>query len=136
MQELGIPKPPQLVRSRSVNAALLGSSLSAGIGGAIAACPELASLSVFVFIGVVIITAGVGIRLTRPLCREFPKELQTVGDLARWVMTHKSDLANATAPGWTRDQITIRVREIIVEQLGVKPDFSEDANFVKDLGMG
>jgi acyl carrier protein len=136
MQELGIIKSPQLVRSRSVNAALLGSSLSAGIGGAIAACPELASLSVFVFIGVAIITASVGIRLTRPLCREFPKELQTVGDLARWVMTHKADLANATAPGWTREQITIRVREIIVEQLGVKPDFSEDAHFIKDLGMG
>jgi hypothetical protein len=41
----------------------------------------------------------------------------------------------AWSTGWTREQITARVRELIVDQLGVKPDFSDDANFVKDLGV-
>lgn len=135
MQELGIPKPPQLVRSRRINAALLGVSLSAGIGAAIGARPELSSLSVWIFIGVAIGVAGVCIRLTKPLCREFPRELQTVGDFARWVMTHKPDLANANVSKWTPDQVEARVREIIVETLGCKPDFSLDSHFVKDLGL-
>ena len=50
-------------------------------------------------------------------------------------MTHKADLATATVPAWTHDQIVARVREIVVDVLGCKPDFSEDANFVKDLGL-
>ena len=84
---------------------------------------------------VALATAGVAVRLTRPLRTEFPKSLQTIGDFARWVMVNKPDLAQTNTPGWTREQITIRVHDIIVEQLGIKPDFSEDANFVKDLGM-
>jgi hypothetical protein len=82
------------------------------------------------------VSGGIGVKLTRPLCTEFPKALQTIGELARWVMTHKGDLANASPSGWTRDQVSARVREIIVEHLGCKPDFNEDARFIEDLGMG
>ena len=93
------------------------------------------SVVIFIFMGVAILTAGFALRLTQPLCREFPKELKTIGDLARWIMTHKADLPTATAPAWTRDQIAARVREIVVDVLGCKSNFSEDANFVKDLGL-
>ena len=51
-------------------------------------------------------------------------------------MSHKADLTTVTVSAWTREQIATRVREIIVHVLGCKPDFSEDADFVKDLGLG
>lgn len=133
--ELGIKKPPELVRARWLNIALLVGSLLAGLFAALATGHGLESVAIWIFIGVAILTAGVASRLTKPLSKEFPSNLQTVGDLARWVMTHKPDLAQATVPGWTHDQIVARVREIIVDVLGCKPDFSEDANFVEDLGL-
>jgi len=133
--EMGIKTPPKLVRANWLSITLLTSSLMAGIGVAWAARDTLGSIALWIFIIVAISTAGVALRLTEPLCKEFPDNLKTVGDLARWVMTHKADLATATAPAWTREQITARIREIIVEQLGCKPDFNEDANFVKDLGL-
>ena len=135
MTELAIKRPPDLVRHYWVNAVLLGSTVLAGLAAAIAIIHAFDFLAFLVFIGGAILAGVIGIRLTKPLCIEFPNELQTIGDLARWVMTHKSDLANAIIAGWTRDQVAARVRELIVEQLGVPPDFSEDANFVRDLGV-
>jgi hypothetical protein len=110
-------------------------SVSAGSVIVVELLPLFNIVSTILAIAVICVCAAVAASVTKPFCKEFPQGLQTVGDLARWVMTHKADLATATAPGWTREQITIRVREIIVEQLGCKPDFSEDANFVKDLGL-
>jgi acyl carrier protein len=137
--ELGIKKPPGLKRRQWLEALRLGMTLVAGLGVMQLAYPGLASLAFllpfFVFAGVAILIGYISGRLTENWRTEFPKDLQTVGDLARWVMTHKPDLAQATVPGWTRNQIAGRVREIIVDVLGCKPDFSEDANFVKDLGL-
>jgi len=134
--ELGIHTPPQLVAPRWMNISALAGSLLAGTFAALAYGHFDNSLFVGIFLIVSIGTGGIVLRLIRPFHKEFPANLQTVGDLARWVMTHKGDLANATTPGWTREQIAARVREIVVDAIGCKPDFSEDANFVKDLGMG
>jgi acyl carrier protein len=133
--ELAIKKPPELVRPRWVNAALLGCSLASGIGAAAAVYSENYSLPVLAFVFVAIAVAGFGFRLTKPLCTEFPKGLQNLGGFARWVMAHKGDLAETTLCGWTREQVTARVREIIVDVLGCNPDFSEDARFIEDLGL-
>lgn len=133
--ELGIKKPPGLVRPGWLEIGMVVISLMLGSLVGLPMVVRFGSLGIWIFIGVAILTAGICNRLTKPLRTEFPKELKTIGGLARWVMTHKSDLADAKPTGWTREQIAARVREIIVEQLGVKPDFSEDANFVKDLGL-
>ncbi len=135
MTELGINRPPDLVRPNWLKALLLGGSVLAGLAAAIASIHAFNTLGLWGFMGVAILAGVIGIRLTKPMCTEFPRQLQTIGDLSRWVMTHKSDLANAVTSGWTRDQVVARVREIIVEQLGCKPDFSEDARFVEDLGL-
>jgi acyl carrier protein len=134
--ELGIKKAPEWVRPGWLNILLLIGSLLAGLLAAVTAGHILQSLAIWVFIGITILTAGIGLKLTKPLCKEFPSNLKTIGDLARWVMAHKPDLAQATAPGWTREQIANRVREIVVEHLGCEAYYTEDANFVKDLGMG
>jgi len=132
---LGIPKPPEFVRARWVNLSLLMVSLGAGLLAAMATGHSSPFVKIWGFMGVAMVTAGIALRLTRPLCTEFPSNLQTVGDLASWVMTRKPDLARAGVTAWTRDQIAARVREIIVETLNCRPDFSEDASFVKDLGL-
>jgi acyl carrier protein len=133
--DLEIKRPPEYVLAEWVNVLLLVGPALAGGTVAYGTGHATHSAGIWIFIGVALATAGIAVRLTRPLRTEFPRNLQTVGDLARWVMTHKSDLADATPTGWTREQITARVRELIVDQLGVKPGFSDDANFVKDLGL-
>ena len=133
--DLGIKRPPEFVLANWVNIMLLVVPTLIAAAVTFATGQALHSIGVWIFIGVALATAGVAVRLTRPLRTEFPKSLQTIGDFARWVMVNKPDLAQTNTPGWTREQITIRVHDIIVEQLGIKPDFSEDANFVKDLGM-
>jgi acyl carrier protein len=134
-KDLTIKKPPELVRANWLNITLLAGALLTGMLAAIATRQIFSSVAIWIFILVAMFTAGAALRLTKPLCKEFPANLQTVGDLARWAMTHKADLATATVPAWTHDQIVARVREIVVDVLGCKPDFSEDANFVKDLGL-
>jgi acyl carrier protein len=40
-------------------------------------------------------------------------------------------------PGqWSREQVAIQVRKIVTEHLGCESQYREDAEFVKDLGMG
>lgn len=134
--DLAIKRPPDLVRSSWVNATLLGASVLIGLVTAVAAVHVTGAIGAWIGFIVAIAAGVIGIKLTKPLCTEFPTNLQNIGGLARWVMSHKPDLANAIPSGWTREQVAARVREIVVEVLGCKPDFSEDANFVKDLGLG
>lgn len=72
---------------------------------------------------------------TRPLRNEFPPKLATVGDLARWIVAHKTDLAGSTPGKWTREQVAARVREVVIEQLDCAQSYREDASFIQDLDM-
>lgn len=73
--------------------------------------------------------------VTKGCCTEFPKGTTTVGELARWIMSHKADLANVTTQGWTREQVAMRVREIVIDVLCCEANYREDARFVEDLGL-
>lgn len=134
--DLAIKHPPNLVHPNWVGAVVLGGSVLTGLFVAVLAIHEFDTIGIWIFIVATIATAAIGIQSTKPLRTEFPKELQTVGDFSRWAMTHKSDLAHTTPSGWTRDQVAARVREIIVDVLGCKPDFNENARFIEDLGLG
>jgi len=135
VQDLAINKPPQLELANWLNISLLLGSLAAGGLAVRVTRLGFSSPAMFVFIAGALLAAGAALRLTMPWRKEFPANLQTVGDLSRWVMTHKADLAMGTAPAWTRNQIAASVREIIVDQLGCQPDFSEEASFTRDLGL-
>ena len=66
---------------------------------------------------------------TRLLLRAIPRSIKTVGDLTPWVLTSKQIQ-------WTRELVSKRVKEIVIEQLGLaETKYSEDANFVRDLGV-
>jgi hypothetical protein len=71
--------------------------------------------------------------ITRPLAVNLPGKLSTVEDLVRFTVGR-----GMVQPleGWTPETIRAAVREIIIEQLSVSPDFSDDARFVEDLGLG
>ncbi|HEX6880884.1 MAG TPA: hypothetical protein VF135_11005 [Terriglobales bacterium] len=79
------------------------------------------------------ITALVLIPLAAPLRVSFGG--QTVGSLAEFIVTSNSFLVAPGAEDWTRERIRLQVRQIIVDQLAVSPDFSDDADFVEDLGV-
>lgn len=59
---------------------------------------------------------------------------QTVGDAVRDVAAHEPGVRPATGTGWSREAVSLRVRRRIIEELGVT-GFSEDADFVRDLGV-
>jgi hypothetical protein len=52
-------------------------------------------------------------------------------------VAHKPDLATGlrSQNAWTREQVALRVREIVVEHLGCEAQYHEDALFVEDLGL-
>jgi len=65
----------------------------------------------------------------RPLYRAVPCRVKTVGDLTSWVLT-------SNQIQWTRELVSKRVKEIVIEQLGIaESKYSEDAHFVRDLGV-
>lgn len=61
----------------------------------------------------------------------------TVGGLAKWFMLRSSAIAAPASPSptYTREQVSQRVREIVIEQLGCETAYREDARFVQDLGL-
>jgi acyl carrier protein len=73
--------------------------------------------------------------IMKPSCTEFPDEIATVGGLARWIMTHKPNLAEKSESRWTRDQVAARIREIVIGTLACEKNYTEDARFIEDLGL-
>lgn len=136
--ELNTGTLPELVRPTWL-AALLGlGSIAAGTSVAIALGTTM-SVTVAVLLGA---AAAVGLGFASASATsgqrcEFPPGIATVGDLSRWIMSHKTDFGGvASDRRWTREQVSQRVREIVVETLGCAGSYREDARFIQDLGMG
>ena len=92
-----------------------------------------------VFLTALVTAAGTGFlanAATRGCCTEFPPSIASVGELSRWLVGHKTDLAGAAPGKWTREQVAARIRDITIEQTGCGKAYREDASFVQDLGMG
>jgi len=77
-------------------------------------------------------TLGVlAVLLTRSQRRYLPLKCQRVGELAKLVRKREPDAALPP------DKVAAKVRDIVMEQLGVSAErYREDADFVKDFGMG
>ncbi len=137
--DLGTGPLPGLVRPSWLVALLTMLSLTGGAGAAIAAVLRWpgAEWGALFFLGATTaaVTAFAAWAASARWAKEFPTAMATVGDVARWVMAHKPDLATPHKAGWTREQVAARVREIVVEQLNCASVYREDASFVKDLGL-
>jgi hypothetical protein len=130
---------PALVRPRWLVVLLTAPCLAAGIGVVVALLRLAPSLSwgTTAFTGAVsaVVLGYLTALATKNLRCEFPPLIVTVGDLSRWIMTHKPDLTSSgTARHWTREQVAARVREIVIEQLDCANSYREDAGFIDDLG--
>ncbi len=137
--ELGTPPLPPMVRPQGLVVLLVGCCL--GLGAAVAVCCFQGGLREHrggLFSTALLTAMGVGLlaRAATRGCRfDFNPQVATVGDLSRWIVGHKTDLAGSTPRKWTREQVAARVREITVEHLGCAEAYREDASFVKDLGL-
>ncbi len=66
---------------------------------------------------------------TRSSAHAVPARFKTVGDLTPWVLT-------SNQIEWTRESVSKLVKAIVIEQLGIpEANYSEDAHFVRDLGV-
>jgi acyl carrier protein len=136
--ELGTRPLPVLLRPRWLVRLLAVVCTLAGIGCAVLLSQWAPAVKrpYLLFVGAfTALMAGYLSQCVTRCCRtEFPPLAATVGDLARWVLAHKSDLAGPVAGRWTREQVAARVREIVVEQLDCASIYRENASFVQDLG--
>jgi acyl carrier protein len=138
--ELGTPPMPSLVRPKWLARLLAVCCIALGIALAVLIFRQgLWKHREALFFTASVTAVGTGFlarAATRACCVEFPPQATTVGELSRWIVAHKTDLA-PTAPGkWTREQVAARIRDITVEQLGCAETYREEASFVQDLGLG
>lgn len=76
-----------------------------------------------------------GAVVTRPLKRHFRRGYKRAGDLAKYLSSHSPHLFKKERSGWTREQVAAVVREIIIDEVGLK-DFTEDSHFIDDMHLG
>lgn len=137
--DLGTPPMPSLVRPKWLENLLVVCCVVLGV--AIATLTFRHGLwehRIALFLTALISAVGMDYlasAATRPLRTEFPSKAGTVGDLARWIVAHKPDLAGSAPGKWTREQVAARVREVVIEQLDCAQTYREDASFIQDLDM-
>jgi hypothetical protein len=62
--------------------------------------------------------------------------MTNIGQLSRWIVANAPDVVKAPPGQWSREQVSEIIREIVIDMLGCEKEYREDAQFVKDLGMG
>jgi hypothetical protein len=137
--ELGTPPLPQKVRPKWLVVLLIGCCLALGVAIAVFCFQDgLGKHQGALIATALFVAAGMGFlaqAATRGCRFDFNPQAATVGDLSRWIVGHKTDLASSTPGRWTREQVAARIREITVEHLGCADTYREEASFVKDLGL-
>lgn len=86
-------------------------------------------------LGVAMAIAGYG--FTARWRKEFPERTTTVGELTMRLVGIAPRVFKPQGRQWRREDVAQLVRQITIEQLGIKPeDYREDARFIEDLGAG
>ncbi len=77
---------------------------------------------------VVLLFAGLALRLTRCWETRIPRRVKTIRDVIPYAVT--SD----RMPEWTREEVAVVVKRLTMEQMGLKESqYTEDSRFVEDL---
>jgi hypothetical protein len=130
-----LERPAWVVRLCAVASLALG--IYAGLRLYQSSGAARSGLAIAAAVAVAVLAQTIAWQATSPLRRCFPPLIATVGDLSRWIMLHKTDFVGAAAhKRWTREQVSARVREVVIEELDCAAAYSEDARFIEDLGMG
>jgi len=81
-----------------------------------------------------VLVGCLGSFVTRPLKRYFRRGYESVGAVAIYLSLHNPNSFKREGKGWTREQVSCLVREIIIEEVGTK-DFTEDSHFIHDMHL-
>jgi hypothetical protein len=142
LADTGLITVPELVRPSWVVGASFGIAVLIGVSATIIVAPSHSFFSNNVtgyplFFGILsaILAGWFLARTTRWMRREFGRQIFTVGELSRWIVAQGPTLHDPPTSRWTREQVSLKVREIVIEALGCEKTYREDANFVKDLGL-
>jgi hypothetical protein len=146
--EIGLRKEIEFVRPAWVTGPIMAGIFVGGIVTAISVdCHPVTSHNLFlnvVLVPLPIVAAGlfvtifgwVAVAATNSMRIEFQSSVATIGDLSRWIVVNSPDVFKAQRGQWSREQVSEIVREIVIDILGCSKEYREDADFVKDLGMG
>ena len=89
------------------------------------------SISFFFGLFSATVVGGGGAVVTRPMQRNFRRGSKCAADLAKYLIIYSP---HSFKKDWSRPQVAQAVREIIIEETGVR-DFEEDSDFVKDMNL-
>ena len=135
-KELGIDNNIDLIRPAWLTSILSGAVLVVSL----VAATWFAGLNLYAwlaeFMMLLVFFSWLAAMLTRGQCYEFQPSIATVEGLSRWVVANSSNLIEAPPGQWSREQVSEKVREIVIEILGCEKEYREDADFVMDLGVG
>lgn len=138
-REIGANTWPELKLPRvvanlfAISLFFLWLTLWAVLGGTVkfVTFPNKVWFGLLVSSAVVILVAFGGLKLLEPLRVSLPG--QTMGTLAARLVASDPQLLGQAPEQWTQERIRAVVRGLISEQLGIPPDFDDDADFVRDL---
>lgn len=132
---LGIANLPQLVRPMSVSVPMTVLILATIVVpvwyGALHSAYFGRALLFATIVGSAV--GWVSVRLTEPLKTKFDEGYEKVGDLARYLVArYPQVLGKPRTAKWTEEEVSCLLREVIMEQLGVR-NFDDNSRFVQDL---
>jgi hypothetical protein len=144
LDEIGIAADPELIRPKWLVALIIASSLAAAAVTAAKVLDQSLQdrsaefvLFFMTFGAVALLCGGISAYLTRELRYQFKPPFASVGSFSRWMVVTNPETFGGPTGEWTREQIAEKVRLICIEQLGLSPGtYREDADFVKDFGVG
>lgn len=147
LDDIGSGKEIEFVRPDWLHHLILTLNISGGIAAIVfLAWHPVSSQNLFLkfvfaspivaFVLFLVVFNWLALLATRRMRIEFRPSMATVGLFSRWIVANAPDVVKAPPGQWNREQVSEIVRGIVIDYLGCEKEYREDANFVKDLGMG
>lgn len=132
-EHLGAKVWPQLKLRRAIVWLITAGALSLGALILFWAGPHTPLLSSILALLTTAFSAYILVRMARPLRTSLAGH--TVGTLSELIVASNAFLVAPPSNEWSPERIRLEVRQLVIDQLAVPPTFSDDAEFVKDLGI-
>ncbi len=132
-EHLGAKVWPQLKLRRGIGWLITAGAISLGGLTLLLAGSDTPLFSSILALLTTAFSAYILVRMARPLRTSLAG--QTVGTLSELIVTSNAFLVAPPSNEWTPERIRLEIRKIVIDQLAVQPDFSDDDEFVKDLGI-
>jgi acyl carrier protein len=132
-EQLGAKVWPELKLRRAIAGLITAGALGLGALTLFWAGSDRPLFSLILALLTTAFSAYLLVKMARPLRTSLAGH--TVGTLSEFIVSSNAFLVAPPSNEWTPERIRLEVRQIVIDQLAVPPDFSDDAEFVKDLGL-